>query len=63
MMRLFGGYGADCFAAYEDAFPLADDWERRVPLHQLAPLIVHAVKFGGGYRDATARALDAVIGT
>lgn len=62
MMRLFGGFGAACFDAYADEFPLADGWQQRVPLHQLAPLIVHAVKFGGGYRDATARALDAVIG-
>lgn len=61
MMRLFGGYGADCFAAYHEEFPLADGWEQRVPLHQLAPLVVHAIKFGGGYAAATQRALDAVL--
>lgn len=61
MMRLFGGYGADCFAAYHDEFPLAEGWEQRVPLHQLAPLVVHAIKFGGGYAAATQRALDAVL--
>jgi fructosamine-3-kinase len=60
MMRLFGGYGSDCFAAYHDTFPLADGWEERVPLHQLAPLAVHAIKFGGGYVGATRRALDAL---
>jgi fructosamine-3-kinase len=31
-----------------------------VPLHQLAPLVVHAIKFGGGYVAATQRALDAI---
>lgn len=62
MMRLFGGYGAECFEAYHDELPLAAGWERRVPLHQLAPLVVHAVKFGGGYPAATQRALDAVLG-
>ncbi len=61
MMRLFGGYGTDCFAAYADEFPLADGWEARVPLHQLAPLVVHAIKFGGGYAGATERALDATL--
>lgn len=61
MMRLFGGYGADCFAAYHDEFPLAEGWEQRVPLHQLAPLVVHAIKFGGSYAAATQRALDAVL--
>jgi fructosamine-3-kinase len=59
MMRLFGGFGAAAFAAYDEAWPLAPGWEDRVPLHQLAPLAVHAIKFGGGYVGATARALDA----
>jgi fructosamine-3-kinase len=57
MMRLFGGFGAACFAAYQDEHPLADGWEERVPLHQLAPLVVHAIKFGGGYVAGTERAL------
>ena len=61
MMRLFGGFGGDCFAAYADAFPLADGWEDRVSLHQLAPLAIHAIKFGGGYVDATQRALASVL--
>ena len=60
MMRLFGGFGAACFDGYDAEWPLADGWERRVPVHQLAPLVVHAIKFGGGYVDATQRALDAV---
>lgn len=58
MMRLFGGFGPDCFAAYHEAFPLAPGWEARVPLHQIAPLVVHAVKFGGGY---VAAATDAIL--
>jgi len=43
-------------AAYDEAFPLADGWEQRVALHQLHPLLVHAVLFGGSYgaRAATA---------
>ena len=57
MMRLFGGFGADCFAAYVDVYPLADGWEQRVALHQIAPLVVHAIKFGGGYRGAAADAI------
>ena len=61
MMRLFGGFGADCFAAYAEVFPLASGWEARVPLHQLAPLAVHAIKFGGSYAGATERALAAVL--
>jgi fructosamine-3-kinase len=60
MMRLFGGFGDRCFGAYAEVQPLADGWEDRVPLHQLAPLIVHAIKFGGGYRAATVQALAAL---
>ena len=35
--------------AYEEVSPLADDWEDRLGLHQLFPLLVHACLFGGGY--------------
>jgi len=58
MMRLFGGFGADCFGAYQEVFPLADGWAERIPLHQLAPLVVHSVKFGGGYVHAATDAID-----
>jgi fructosamine-3-kinase len=60
MMRLFGGFGEDCFAAYAEVSPLAPGWADRVPLHQLAPLVVHAIKFGGGYVAATGDALAAL---
>ncbi len=58
MMRLFGGFDAAAFDSYTTRFPLAAGWQGRVPLHQLAPLIVHAIKFGGGYVGAVERALD-----
>jgi fructosamine-3-kinase len=58
MMRLFGGFGPDCYAAYADAHPLAAGWEERVALHQIAPLVVHAIKFGGGYVAAAAAAIE-----
>ena len=51
MMRLFGGFGERCYAAYHEAFPLADGWRERVALHQLHPLLVHCVLFGGVYID------------
>jgi fructosamine-3-kinase len=57
MMRLFGGFGAAAFEGYADESPLADGWERRVALHQLAPLLVHAIKFGGSYPSAVASAV------
>lgn len=57
MMRVFGGFRADAFGAYMDVFPLADGWQDRIALHQIAPLVVHAIKFGGGYAGAAARAI------
>ena len=57
MMRLFGGFSPTCFAAYEGVAPLADGWQERVALHQIAPLVVHAIKFGGGYVGAAVEAI------
>jgi len=57
MMRLFGGFAQECFDAYDEAYPLAAGWEQRVPLHHLAPLIVHAIKFGDPYGNAVTAAL------
>ncbi len=57
MMRLFGGFGPACYTAYDEVSPLADGWDERVPLHQLAPLVVHSIKFGGPYVAATQQAL------
>jgi len=58
MMDLFGGFGDDCFAAYNEVFPLAAGWHERIALHQIAPLVVHAIKFGGGYVPAALAAIE-----
>ena len=57
MMRLFGGFGEACFQEYEATFPLGDGWRDRIALHQIAPLVVHAIKFGGGYVAAAQQAI------
>lgn len=57
MMRLFGGFGEDCFSAYGEQAPLETDWQDRVRLHQIAPLVVHAIKFGGSYVTAATAAI------
>ena len=57
MMRLFGGFGEACYRAYDEVAPLSDGWEERVTLHQLAPLVVHSIKFGGPYVPATVQAI------
>ncbi len=63
MLRLFGCPHLDrVLAGYQRVAPLADGWAERVGLHQLFPLLVHAVLFGRGYAEqaiAVARAASA----
>jgi fructosamine-3-kinase len=61
MMRLFGGFDPDAFEGYVDVHPLPDGWFGRVELHQIAPLVVHAIKFGGSYVAAATRAIDRYV--
>lgn len=62
MMRLFGGFDEACFAAYQEVRPLAAGWQERIALHQLAPLIVHAIKFGSAYVPPIEAALKRYVG-
>jgi fructosamine-3-kinase len=62
MMQLFGGFGSRVFDSYMDAWPLAPGHERRIPLYQLYPLLVHVNLFGGGYVGSVARALRESLG-
>jgi fructosamine-3-kinase len=53
MLTLFGeGWVSRLLAAYAESAPLADGWRGRQRLHQIHPLLVHAVLFGGGYLSA-----------
>ncbi|NUR90258.1 MAG: phosphotransferase [Nonomuraea sp.] len=62
MLALFGApYLERILAAYDAEFPLADGWRERVPLHQLHPLLVHVVLFGGSYRDGLMSAVARVL--
>lgn len=50
MLDLFGFPHLDrVIAAYHEAAPLAEGWRDRIALHQLHPVLVHAVMFGGSY--------------
>ena len=61
MLALFGAPHIErIFDSYEVASPnLPDNWRRLIGLHQVYPLLVHTVLFGGGYTQQavqTARA-------
>ncbi len=62
MLSLFGSpHLARILDAYDEATPLAEGWKQRVPLHQLHPLLVHAVLFGGGYGARAAEAARSLL--
>ncbi|MCV2394825.1 fructosamine kinase family protein [Actinotalea sp. M2MS4P-6] len=54
MLALFGLPHLDrVLAAYAESTPLPDGWVDLVPLHQVYPVAMHAVLFGGGYLHQT----------
>lgn len=61
MMQLFGGFGPAVMNTYHEIFPLTEDWEHRVPVFQLVPLLVHVLVFGACYAGSTMRALRATV--
>lgn len=59
MLTLFAeGWVSRMLAAYEESTPLSDGWRARQRLHQIHPLLVHAVLFGGGYLAAALAAAE-----
>jgi len=57
MLALFGApHLEQVLAAYDEAAPLPDGWRDRVLLHQVHPLLLHAVLFGGSYAGQALRA-------
>ena len=52
MLALFGcPHLAQLLSAYDELAPLSEGWRGRVLLHQVHPLLLHAVLFGGSYTD------------
>jgi len=49
MTRLFGGFGREFYAAYENSWPLDPDWRERTELYNLYHVLNHYNLFGGGY--------------
>ncbi|MDJ0361208.1 fructosamine kinase family protein [Rhodococcus sp. H29-C3] len=63
MLELFGcPLLTDIVDGYQSVFRLREGWERRIPLHQLHPLAVHAAGHGPSYGAALHRAAVAVEG-
>jgi len=62
MLALFGlPFLDDVREAYDAEWPLAPGWVQRIPLHQVYPLLVHTVLFGGTYGSAAADAARSAL--
>ncbi len=57
-LTMFGGVPETLEAAYREAWPLDDGWERRRPALRLHHLLVHVRLFGGSYTQRLAETLD-----
>ena len=49
MTTLFGGFDSSFYHAYNETWPLHDDWEERVEIYKLYHLMNHLNLFGTGY--------------
>jgi fructosamine-3-kinase len=61
MMRLFGGFGPRCEAAYNESWPLADGAERRIPLYRLYHELNHLNLFGRSYYPACMATMESLL--
>lgn len=63
MLALFGlPHLTKVTDAYHETTPLAPDWEGRLGVHQLHPLLVHACLFGGAYAARAAALARRFVG-
>jgi fructosamine-3-kinase len=51
MTELFGGFGRDFYAAYNEAWPLAPGYPTRKVLYNLYHVLNHLNLFGTGYLE------------
>jgi fructosamine-3-kinase len=49
MTQLFGGFQPEFYNAYNHSWPMEKEWQKRMDIFNLYPLLVHVNLFGGGY--------------
>ena len=58
MMQLFGGFSPKIYEYYQDLLPMEPDWQERLKIYQLYPLLVHVNLFGASYLSGISRILS-----
>ena len=61
MMRMFGGFNANCEAAYAEVWPLQDGAEQRIALYRLYHEINHFILFGYNYYRSCLSTIDSLL--
>lgn len=62
MLALFGAPHFDAIVeGYLSAGTLGDNWEKKIPMHQLHPLAVYTLTHGSGYAPELRRAAEATL--
>jgi protein-ribulosamine 3-kinase len=60
MMRLFGGFGSKCEAAYAEIWPLEEGSEQRISLYRLYHELNHLNLFGSSYYQSCLSTIDSL---
>lgn len=61
MTYLFGGFSADFYASYQNAFPLDDGFTVRKTFYNIYHIINHLNLFGGGYHGQAIHMIEQVL--
>lgn len=61
MTELFGGFGADFYAAYQAEYALDVGYKTRKTLYNLYHILNHLNLFGGGYRHQAENMMDRLL--
>ncbi len=61
MTHLFGGFSADFYSAYNEAWPLDDGFATRMTFYNIYHIINHANLFGGGYASQATSMIRQVL--
>jgi fructosamine-3-kinase len=61
MTELFGGFGADFYSAYREAWPLDPAYRVRKILYNLYHILNHMNMFGGGYQGQARGMIDRLL--
>lgn len=59
--QLFGGFDNKFYTTYQESFPLEPDFDARIEIYNLYPLLVHLNLFGTSYLTAVQRIIEKYV--